>query len=154
MRDVNDFIDSFVKIEYNEEREEYCYHPFMIYAEEKPDQVSLAALVVDGVEKCYFTFCDFIEKGSNNMYMALDFPQIEDIKTDFVCIFKFVDNNLSVIGLPYDRMTGEKFEIINDAKALNFIVRDFKYVAIQRMNNMMKKMISTMKEDVMTFSKN
>ncbi len=129
MKDVNQFIKEFIKIEYQTEKGMYGYYPFSMLVEERNGDISICCLAVDGVESAYLSVCKFIEKDPKQIYLALDFPAKEDIKTDFICVYSFVDRDLSLLAIPYDNKTGKRFDIIKDAKILEFIHRDFVHVA-------------------------
>lgn len=132
MKDVNDFIDTLVTINYIESANAYGHYPFQLYVETKEKTVELNALLLGGnVSACYLRAKAYLIKGVKALYMSIDFPAGGDIDNDFVTVFYIdADNKISALAIPYDTKTGEKFEIIYKCEMLTNILVEFRSVLV------------------------
>tara|TARA_R110000744_G_scaffold348607_4_gene454208 strand:+ start:982 stop:1434 length:453 start_codon:yes stop_codon:yes gene_type:complete len=76
----------------------------------------------------YYNRISFVSKKADYLMAALDFPPVMEIETDFVAILLLdnVKRVKSIIGLPYDPLTGATKEVIYDTPALDTILEQYK----------------------------
>lgn len=129
MKDINNFIRSMVRIDYQEEHGGYGHYPFHLMEESHDGKLTIAALVLEGsVLKYYLTFKKHLISTPKRIYMSLDFPSGGDIESDFVAIFSFEDGEYGIRALPYNRQTGERLEEIKSSKHLDMILDQMKSI--------------------------
>jgi hypothetical protein len=93
---------------------------------------------VESVEDCYNFFFKYISEEAETIHMALDFPAMEDIETDFVLVYSGgIKKPMSYAIIPYDNKTGERGPMIEEAKVLDFINKDLEHVARKIARKMM-----------------
>lgn len=129
MKNVNDFKEKLVKIEYVESSGCYGVYPFPAFVETKEGETELLSLAFGGNSRLVY---DVIQKklneGSKRIYFALDFPTILDIDKDFVVVISISNKLEEAFAIPYDNATGETFEIIRESEILNNIIKQTKDV--------------------------
>jgi len=119
MKNVLDFKNSMVKIEFIEQRGCFGHYPFQLFAEKADGTNELGALLLGGnVKECYQLFSIHVNNGAKRVYMSLDFPAGGDISNDFVVIFEYNDHGLSLTAFPYSEMNGEYFEVVTESAHL------------------------------------
>lgn len=128
MKNVNEFIDSLVKISLIEDCDNYGHYPFQLIAETKDGGLEINALALGGdVNACYKRVRDYIKNEARKVYLSLDFPKGGDIENDFIAIFSFDDGETSVLAIPYNIETGERYETIHKSEQLDKVLGDFNY---------------------------
>lgn len=127
MKDINEFIKKLVKIEYVHRSGSYGLYPFQMYVETYDKKNQLEALDLGGdVKTCYNIVMKRLREKSNRIYLALDFPSFMDMDNDFIAIMSIENNTFNLLAIPYDRETGEQFEIRRKGKFLNALSSEIK----------------------------
>ena len=122
MKTVSEFEKELVKIEYIEQSECFGHYPFQLVCENKKGGIELNALALGGdVAACYRRFAEYKCQGAKRIYMSLDFPKGGDIENDYVAIFSFEDDKLSVYAILYEVERGERIYTITESKQLDRI---------------------------------
>lgn len=122
MKNLEEFIESLVKIEYIENSNCFGHYPFQMFVETNDGNFELNSLALGGdVEACYNRFAHYIINKAKRVYLSLDFPQGGDITNDFVAIFSFENGEINIIAIPYQESDGKSFEIIKESKHLDVI---------------------------------
>lgn len=105
MKDVNEFIEQMVKVDYVDQSDCYGHYPFQMFVQKQDDKVSISALALGGdVKACHRLFADEMHNNSKRVYMSLDFPSAGDIENDFVCVFYYENktHELKKIAITYN----------------------------------------------------
>ncbi len=127
MKNINEFIESLVKIKYVEYSGCYGLYPFQMYVETSDKQHQLEALDLGGdVRSCYKVVRQRLQEKAGKIYLALDFPAFMDIKNDFVAIMSIENNQFSLLAIPYNSETGEQFSIKKDGMFLKALAEEMK----------------------------
>lgn len=122
MKNIENFIESLVKIEYIENSKCYGHYPFQLFAEMADGKTEINSLLLGGdVVSCYRRFAHYINSGAKRIYLSLDFPKCGDIHNDFVAILTFENGNVDILAIPYNMENGELFEIIKKSTHLDSI---------------------------------
>ena len=125
MKNVKEFVDQLVKIEFLDHCNAFGFYPFQMFVEDKEEKVTLCALDLGGeIGKVYQAFAEYYKEKPKRIYLALDFPAVGDIESDFVCIIAYEKDVLTISALPYSANTGERFEQINISIILDKIIED------------------------------
>lgn len=134
MNSVEEFKESLV-IEYQEEFKSYGHFPFQIVSEDPKGKITFGAMLLDNIKACYKVFHDTMKAGAKNCYMSVDFPAMEGLDTDFIAVFSYEskDRNMSVVAIPYNTKTGEKYPEISskDNSILAQIAKEFCFAALK-----------------------
>ncbi len=127
MKDVKEFVEKLVHIEYINSSESYGHFPFQMFTEESDGTFNFSALAVGGIIQRQYNFVkEKVKNKSKRIYLSLDFPAGDDIERDFVCVFSIEDGKFENFAIPYDPSTGEKFEPIKESNHLSAILEQFK----------------------------
>lgn len=124
MKNVNEFIEQMVKVDYLEQFDSFGHYPFQMYVEKKDGQTSINALALGGdVKACHRLFADEMHNSAKTIYMSLDFPKGGDIDNDFVCIFHYdnTTHELKNFAIPYD-LEGKVMDRITESDRLSKIL--------------------------------
>ena len=125
MKDLKEFIEKLVKIEYHNHCAAYGLYPFQMFVEDKEGKNNFVCLNLGGeVAKVYEAFMDYYKENPKRIYLAVDFPAYGDIKNDFVCIFIYELDVLTVYAMPYSSKTGKLLPEIYESELLNKIKND------------------------------
>jgi hypothetical protein len=125
MKNLKEFVDKLVKIEYLDHCNAFGFYPFQMYVEDKEEKATLCALDLGGdIRAVYKAFADFFKENPKRIYLAVDFPANMDITNDFVCIIGYEKEEFTLYAIPYGIETGATFSEIRDAKILNKIHDD------------------------------
>jgi hypothetical protein len=125
MKNLKEFVDQLVKIEYLDHCNAFGFYPFQMYVEEKEEKATLCALDLGGdIRAVYKAFADFFKENPKRIYLAVDFPANMDITNDFVCIIGYEKEEFTIYAIPYGIETGATFFDIRDAEILNKIHED------------------------------
>ena len=125
MKDLKEFEDKLVKIEFIDHCQSYGMYPFQMFIEHKDGKFTLAYLDLGGdIASVYQVFNDYFKHNPKRIYLAVDFPASNEIKNDFVCIFIYQNGNIMVYAKPYNSETGELLPDILQSNLLNNIERD------------------------------
>lgn len=125
MKDLKEFVDQLVKIEYLDHCNAYGFYPFQMYVEPQDEKASLCSLDLGGdVRAVYQAFADFFKNNPKRIYLAVDFPASHDIQNDFVCVIGYEKEEFTIYAIPYNIETGETYSNINEAELLNLIHAD------------------------------
>lgn len=126
MNNVNEFIKSLVKIEKLEDSDSFGHYPFQLFTVGDDGKSTMASLALGGnVERCYNIFKEYKDNGATKIFLSLDFPSGGDILNDFICVFSYDENVLTVLAIPYSTETGEQFEYITESTHLELIKTQF-----------------------------
>lgn len=127
MKNVKEFVDKLVKIDYIDDYNCFGHFPFQLFVETSDGKFEINALALGGnVLSCYKRFKKYLKENSKKIFMSLDFPSGGDIKNDFICIFSAVDGILDIYALPYNTENGETYEEIHTSELLSKILEQFK----------------------------
>jgi hypothetical protein len=125
MKDVKEFIEKIVEIEWIEQSRCFGHYPFQVFAEKQDGRIDLSVLDFGGsVGRCYEIAKQYVNIRAKRMFMSLDFPQGGDIVSDFVAVFSVIDGKSSILAIPYDR-NGERSDIITESDYLDKILIEF-----------------------------
>ena len=125
MKDLKEFVDQLVKIEYLDHCSAFGFYPFQMFIEHQDDKSTFASLDLGGdIRAVYKAFTDYYKENPKRIYLAVDFPAGIDIVNDFVCIIGYEDSLFTIYAIPYNAETGETFSDIRDAEILNRIHDD------------------------------
>lgn len=127
MKDVREFINKLVKVEYIEQSNCYGHYPFQLFIEDKDNTFQLNALALGGdIAQCYQKFDTAITNGAKRIYMSLDFPAMLDIKTDFIGIFEYKGDSVELFLIPYT-LGGEVLSKITSSEAIDQILKEYNF---------------------------
>jgi hypothetical protein len=125
MKDLKEFVNQLVKIEFINHCGTYGFYPFQMFVEEKDEKSTMCCLDLGGdIRAVYKAFSDFYKNDPKRIYLAVDFPSNMDIKEDFVCVIGYENNEFTLYAIPYNLKTGETYAEIRDAEILNKIHED------------------------------
>ena len=125
MKDLKEFVEQLVKIEFLDHCNAFGFYPFQMYVEHQDGKATICALDLGGdVRAVYKAFADFYEEPAKRIYLAVDFPAGGDMINDFVCMIGYENNEFTLYAIPYSVETGETFSEIRDAEILNKIHDD------------------------------
>ncbi len=125
MKDLKEFAEKLVKIEYLDHCNAFGFYPFQMYVEHKDEKATICSLHLGGdVRAVYAAFNDFFKLNPKRIYLAVDFPANMDITNDFVCVIGYEKEGFTLYAIPYNTENGETFSEIRDAEILNKIHED------------------------------
>lgn len=114
-----------VKVEYLDHCGSFGFYPFQMFVEDKEEKVTLCALDLGGeIGKVYQAFAEYYKEKPKRIYLAVDFPAVGDIESDFVCIIVAEKDIFTIKALPYSANTGEQFTAITKSITLDKILND------------------------------
>ncbi|MDQ6481612.1 hypothetical protein [Dyadobacter sp. LHD-138] len=129
---TEEFVKRLVAIDPIEDTGSYGHYPFQLYAEGADGSIELNALALGGdVLSCYRRMRKYVKDNAKEIFMSVDFPTGGDIHHDFVCVFSIVHGEASVLAIPYDSVTGERFPEIKESIQLSAILAQFKQVVFK-----------------------
>ncbi len=104
----------------------FGHYPFQMVYEKADGGLSVAALCLGGdVKAVYRAAQTAIKEGAIKLFLSTDFPAGYDIKHDFIAVYSVVDNKLNCIAIPYDPVTGARFEIIEKGEMIDRLLLQF-----------------------------
>lgn len=125
MKDLKEFVEKLVKIEYLDHCNAFGFYPFQMYVEESVGKVVVCSLDLGGdVRAVYKLFTEYFNKNAKRIYLAIDFPTTGDIINDFVCVIGYEKEEMTLYAIPYNIETGDTFSEIRDSETLNLIHGD------------------------------
>jgi len=127
MNTVEEFIENLVKIEYVENMGSYGHYPFSLAAVTNNDQLEINALFLSGdVIAVYTRVREYVWKKAKRIYLAVDFPGVPGIQTDFVAVTAIENGKItSNFAIPYDPVYGTIYERITEAPFLQTLESQF-----------------------------
>ncbi len=133
MKDLKEFAEKLVKIEYLDHCNAFGFYPFQMYVENQEEKATMCALDLGGdIRAVYKAFSDFYKENPKRIYLAVDFPAGMDIINDFVCVVAYEKEEFLIYAIPYNTENGETFSEIRDAEILNRIHDDLgKFIYLQ-----------------------
>lgn len=125
MKDLKEFIDTLVKIEFLDHCNTYGFYPFQMVVEDKEGKLNMVSLDLGGdIRAVYTAFNDYFKENPKRIYLAVDYPAGMDIINDFVCVIGYENSEFTLYAIPYDLETGETLSDIRDAEILDRIHDD------------------------------
>ena len=125
MKNLNEFVEKLVKIEFIDHCNAFGFYPFQMWVEHKDGKSTFASLDLGGdIRAVYKAFADYYKEDSERIYIAVDFPAVGDIESDFVCIIACEKDIFTIKALPYSPNTGEQFTAITKSITLDKILTD------------------------------
>ena len=125
MKNLKEFVEKLVKIEFIDHCNAFGFYPFQMYVEDQAGKATMCALDLGGdIRAVYKAFSDFYKENPKRIYLAVDFPANMDISNDFVCIIGYELEEFTIYAIPYNTENGETFSNIRDAEILNKIHED------------------------------
>lgn len=125
MKDLKEFVDQLVKIEFLDHCNAFGFYPFQMFVEDKEGKLNMVSLDLGGdIRAVYTAFNDYFKLNPKRIYLALDFPANMDISNDFVCIIGYELEEFTIYAIPYNTENGETFSNIRDVEILNKIHED------------------------------
>lgn len=122
MNTVEEFVKTMVKIEFIEDSNCFGHYPFQLFCENKDGGFEINALALGGdVSSCYRRFSEYKKQNAKRIYLSLDFPKGGDIDNDYVAIYAFENNELSLFAIPYEIKDGKTFDTIKNSTQLDLI---------------------------------
>lgn len=133
MKDLKEFVDTLVKIEFLDHCNAFGFYPFQMYVEDKEGKGNMISLSLGGdVRAVYKVFTEYYNENPRRIYLALDFPAVGDITNDFVCIISYEKEEFTLYAIPYNTETGEIFPEIHKSELLNLIKGDLdKFITLK-----------------------
>lgn len=129
MKNVEDFVNQLVKIDFVEQSNSYGFYPFQMIVETKDGKLEMNALALGGdVLSCYRRVKTYVNAEAPIIFMALDFPQGGDIPHDFVAVYSIINGEASIFAIPYNPVDGETYERIVESTQLDAILEQFKKI--------------------------
>ena len=127
---LQEFRDTFVKIEYLEDEKTYGHKPFHLHAEdgERPNlDTEVPPMDMNDFYRPIGLL--YLAVPNSTIYFSVDFPAMEDMKNDFVAVFSVIDKKFSIVAIPYNPETGEVYEDVKleDSVVLGKILDEFKH---------------------------
>ena len=117
--DKQKFIEQFVEIEWVENSDCFGHYPFQLYVE-AGDGNKCIALATD--MRGVMEMMDKELKGYEKAFIALDFPAIDDMKTDFLAILCLSPEKQEISAITYNAETGDILNNNANGKALDNIL--------------------------------
>jgi len=128
MKNLTEFRESMVKIEFIEQSGCFGHYPFQLFAEKSDGTNQIEALFLGGnVKECYQLFAIHVNKGAKRVYMSLDYPASGDISKDFVVLFQYEQGNLNLTAIPYSEFNGECFNLLTQRDILSTIKKELEF---------------------------
>ena len=125
MKNLKEFVETLVKIEFIDHCNAFGFYPFQMYVEHQDEKATMCALDLGGdIRAVYKAFADFYKESPKRIYLAVDFPANMDITNDFVCIIGSENDEFTLYAIPYNSETGDVYADIRDAEILNRIHED------------------------------
>lgn len=125
MKDLKEFVEQLVKIEFLDHCNAFGFYPFQMYIEDKDEKGIMASLDLGGdIRAVYKVFADSYNENPKRLYLAVDFPAGGDMINDFVCIIGYEKQEITLFAIPYNVETGETLSEIRDSEVLNLIHDD------------------------------
>ena len=125
MKNLKEFVETLVKIEFIDHCNTFGFYPFQMYVEHQDEKATMCALDLGGdIRAVYKAFADFYKEDQKRIYLAVDFPANMDITNDFVCVIGYENNEFTLYAIPYNTETGDTYADIRDAEILNKIHDD------------------------------
>ena len=125
MKDLKEFVEKLVKIEFLEHCNAFGFYPFQMWIEPKDGKSTFASLDLGGdVRAVYKAFAEYHKEDPQRIYLAVDFPAVGDIINDFVCVIGYDNDGFTIYAIPYNVENGDTFSIITDAEILDKILDD------------------------------
>ena len=108
MKDLKEFAEKLVKIEYLDHCNAFGFYPFQMYVEHKDEKATICSLDLGGdVRAVYKAYADFFKEDAKRIYLALDFPSGMDISNDFVFNYMaFGEEGLEALIIAYKEAGG------------------------------------------------
>lgn len=128
MKDINEFVEQLVKIEYHEEIESFGHYPFQLFTESQDGSQEYASMLGEGsVTNRYAIFREKLIYNPKKVYMSLDFPAKNDIKSDHVIVFSYENGEFGRFAIPYNSLDGEILPTITESEQLDKVFDNFKF---------------------------
>lgn len=125
MKDLKEFVDQLVKIEFLDHCNTYGFYPFQMVVEDKEGKLNMVSLDLGGdIRAVYTAFNDYFKENPKRIYLAVDYPAGMDIINDFVCVIGYEKEQFTLYAIPYSLESGETLSEIRDAEILNKIHED------------------------------
>lgn len=125
MKNLTEFVDKLVKIEFLDHCNAFGFYPFKMYIDKPLEKPTICALALGGdIRAVYTAFADHFKQNPKRIYLAVDFPANMDIVNDFICVIGYENEEFTLYAIPYNSETGESFSEIRDAEILNKIHDD------------------------------
>lgn len=129
MKDLQEFIERMVKIEFIEQSNCFGHYPFQMFVENQDGSNGLMSLALGGkVKSCYIVFANAMENMAQRVYLSLDFPAGGDIQNDFVCVMAYENGKLNAFAIPYNNHDGQILERIENSLQVEKILQDFRLI--------------------------
>lgn len=131
MKDINEFVEKLVSIEYHDEIESYGHYPFQLFTESQNDKQEFVSMIGDGsVVNRYAIFKEKLSDNPKKVYMSLDFPAKNDIPHDHVIIFSYENGEFNRFAIPYNAENGERLPTITESEQLDAVFNQFKSIVL------------------------
>ena len=125
MKNVDEFVEKVVKIEFIEDFGCAGHYPFQLFVEKEDESFEMDALLFEGdVTSCYNLFAKHKNEGARRIYMSLDFPKGGEIESDYVVVFIFENGGINLFAIPYSDDC-EMLDRIEDSPRLTKSKQDF-----------------------------
>lgn len=125
MKDLKEFVEKLVKIEFLDHCNSFGFYPFQMWIEHKDEKSTFASLDLGGdIRAVYKAFADYYKEDSKRIYLAVDFPAGGDINNDFVCVIGYEKQEITLYAIPYNTETGITYSENRHAAILNKIHDD------------------------------
>ena len=124
---IEEFIEQFVKINYQEEYELYGHYPFQMFIENSDSEVELHSLLLGGkVKACYKRARDYFDNYAKKIFLSVDCSSNEYTRNDFVIVFSVIEKKIKCVIIPYDSKTGQRHPSITKGELLDKELHNFK----------------------------
>lgn len=126
---LQEFRDTYVKVEYLEDEKAYGHKPFHLHAEDST-RPELDTEIPPMEMSMFYRPLALLHKAvpDSIIYFSVDFEAMEDMKNDFIAVFSIIDKEFSIVAIPYNPETGEVYEDVKleDSVVLGKILGEFK----------------------------
>lgn len=128
MKNVKQFIDQMVKVEYLDHCGSFGFYPFQMFVEDKEEKQHFLCLnLADGIHKVYEVFTEYFKKQPKRIYLAVDFPAMLEFENDFICYYIYENGELIVNAQQYNAATGELLQKEYKCALLDRITQDLQH---------------------------
>ena len=125
MKDLKEFVEKLVKIEFLDHCNAFGFYPFQMFVEDKEGKANMVSLDLGGdIRAVYKVFTEYYNDNPKRIYLAVDFPAVGDITKDFVCIVGYEMEIFTLYAIPYNVENGDAYSNIWESETLNKIHDD------------------------------
>lgn len=107
---LNRFVNEFVKIEYIDNAKCFGHFPFNMYSKKEGEKVEFASIYYNDIKEVYTLAAIKINDGAEIVIQSTDYPQLGNLKGDFVCAICYDKGKYSAMAVVYNKDNGKIIE--------------------------------------------